>query len=89
VIAVWGGEQQIIQDDPALTLPHPRAHMRAFVLVPLADGAPETELAGHGPVVELLVTQDVAGDVPAVRRGRRSASCSDQARWSRSCDDTK
>lgn len=31
----------LIQDDPVLTLPHPRMHERAFVLVPLKNLAPE------------------------------------------------
>lgn len=30
----------VVQDDPRLTLPHPRMHQRAFVLVPLAEIAP-------------------------------------------------
>ena len=30
----------IISDDPVLTLPHPRAHERAFVLVPWAEVDP-------------------------------------------------
>lgn len=40
-------------DDPELTLPHPRAHERAFVLVPWADVEPEALLPGHGVVGEL------------------------------------
>ena len=37
----------------ALVLPHPRAHERAFVLVPWADLEPEAELPGFGSVGEL------------------------------------
>jgi 2-amino-4-hydroxy-6-hydroxymethyldihydropteridine diphosphokinase len=39
--------------DPHLTLPHPRAHERAFVLVPWADIEPDTLLPGHGRVGDL------------------------------------
>ncbi|CAL9516149.1 2-amino-4-hydroxy-6-hydroxymethyldihydropteridinepyrophosphokinase [Streptomyces sp. enrichment culture] len=47
-------------DDPHLTLPHPRAHERAFVLAPWLDVDPAAELPGRGPVAELLdaVTRD-------------------------------
>lgn len=39
---------------PELTLPHPRAHERGFVLVPLAEIAPALELGVHGRVVDCL-----------------------------------
>jgi 2-amino-4-hydroxy-6-hydroxymethyldihydropteridine diphosphokinase len=41
-------------DDPVLTLPHPRAHERAFVLAPWVDVEPDGSIPGVGPVVELL-----------------------------------
>lgn len=41
-------------DTPELTLPHPRAHQRAFVLRPLAELAPQLQIPGHGPVAKLL-----------------------------------
>ncbi|MFF9274781.1 2-amino-4-hydroxy-6-hydroxymethyldihydropteridine diphosphokinase [Streptomyces griseosporeus] len=44
----------VVSDDPQLTLPHPRAHERAFVLAPWHDVDPEAQLPGRGPVADLL-----------------------------------
>jgi len=56
-----------VSDDPELTLPHPRAHERLFVLLPWSDLDPGAELPGHGPVAALLAGLDRAGvrKVPA------------------------
>ncbi|MDF5758916.1 2-amino-4-hydroxy-6-hydroxymethyldihydropteridine diphosphokinase [Spongiactinospora sp. TRM90649] len=50
-----------VLDDPRLTLPHPRAHERAFVLVPWADAEPGAVLPGHGSVAELAAASDTRG----------------------------
>jgi 2-amino-4-hydroxy-6-hydroxymethyldihydropteridine diphosphokinase len=52
-------------DDPDLTLPHPRAHERAFVLAPWHDVDPDAVLPGHGKVADLLKSTDQAGIRPA------------------------
>ena len=41
-------------EEPGLTVPHPRAHERAFVLEPLAEVWPEARLGDKGTARELL-----------------------------------
>jgi 2-amino-4-hydroxy-6-hydroxymethyldihydropteridine diphosphokinase len=42
-----------VLDKPELTLPHPRLFERAFVLVPLAEIAPDRIIAGRTPAAAL------------------------------------
>jgi 2-amino-4-hydroxy-6-hydroxymethyldihydropteridine diphosphokinase len=80
-IIVCGDEQST---DPELTLPHPRAHERAFVLAPWLDVQPAAVLPGWGPVAELLAGTSMAGvlrrpdlslALPAHGRGRSVMQC--------------
>lgn len=41
-------------DLPRLTLPHPRLHLRAFVLQPLAEIAPDLVIPGRGRIAAWL-----------------------------------
>jgi 2-amino-4-hydroxy-6-hydroxymethyldihydropteridine diphosphokinase len=67
VIQVLGaGGEPVLSVTPELTLPHPRAAERAFVLVPWAEAEPGGVLHGHGPVVDL-----VAALPPSERAGVR------------------
>jgi 2-amino-4-hydroxy-6-hydroxymethyldihydropteridine diphosphokinase len=63
-----GSSSEVVSDDPRLTLPHPRAHERAFVLFPWLQVAPHALLrtpdGAVRPVSELL---DEASDRDGVR----------------------
>lgn len=60
------GDVELESED--LTLPHPRAHERGFVLVPWLDADRDATLVGHGAVVDLLADLPLEGvrrtDVP-------------------------
>lgn len=56
-IIVYG---DAVIDDAQLQIPHPRAHERAFVLVPLAEILPDARLQGR-TVRELAQTCDAGG----------------------------
>jgi len=60
-VIVYGNE---VSDDPELTLPHPRAHERAFVLAPWHDVDPGAVLPGWGPIADLLAAVGTAGVRP-------------------------
>ncbi len=50
-LLLYGDERS---DDPRLALPHPRLHLRAFVLKPLLEIAPAIEAPGLGPLAQWL-----------------------------------
>jgi 2-amino-4-hydroxy-6-hydroxymethyldihydropteridine diphosphokinase len=65
-VIVYG---DVVSDDPELTLPHPRAWERAFVLAPWLDADPGAEIPGQGRVAELLEAAVARnGGRPGVRR---------------------
>ena len=57
----------VLSDDPELTLPHPRAHERAFVLVPWLTLDPNAVVPGKGRVADLVAALP-PGEVDAVVR---------------------
>jgi 2-amino-4-hydroxy-6-hydroxymethyldihydropteridine diphosphokinase len=57
-VIVYGSE---ISDDPELTLPHPRAYQRAFVLAPWHDLDAGAVIPGRGPITDLLAAAGTAG----------------------------
>ncbi|ACU77243.1 2-amino-4-hydroxy-6-hydroxymethyldihydropteridine pyrophosphokinase [Catenulispora acidiphila DSM 44928] len=58
----------LVSDDPELTLPHPRAAQRAFVLAPWHDARPDDVLTGAGPIADLLAALGGAAAQGAARR---------------------
>lgn len=52
-LIAFGSERR---ESPNLTIPHPRAHLRAFVLLPLAEIAPSFVLAGQSKSVGELAS---------------------------------
>src|SRR3954463_16351464 len=48
----------LVLDEPGLTIPHPRLPGRPFVLEPLEELAPGLVVPGHGPIRELLAGLD-------------------------------
>jgi 2-amino-4-hydroxy-6-hydroxymethyldihydropteridine diphosphokinase len=51
----------LVLAEPCLQLPHPHLHERAFVLLPLAEIAPDLDVPGRGPISALLSRVDTAG----------------------------
>ncbi len=67
VIMVWSDDGvPVISSDENLILPHPRAHLRAFVLHPWLDIQPYAQIPGHGWVTDLMRSEPVAADLPAM-----------------------
>jgi 2-amino-4-hydroxy-6-hydroxymethyldihydropteridine diphosphokinase len=59
IVTCHDGQEEIRSADPVLTLPHPLAHARAFVLIPWLAVDPAARLSGR-PVAELLEEIDHA-----------------------------
>src|SRR4051794_28996857 len=60
----------VLSDDPVLTLPHPRAHERAFVLWPWAQAEPAAVLVtADGTQLEVAAAAEAAADPAGLTPG--------------------
>jgi len=66
ITATTADGEPILRDRPELILPHPRAHLRAFVLRPWLEIQPYASLPGHGWVYDLIRAEPVVSDVLAM-----------------------
>ena len=77
LVSCVDGDREVVSADPELTLPHPLAHQRAFVLMPWLALDPAAELlvdGRHRPVSELLDGLDPA-ERDGVRRTELTLGC--------------
>jgi dihydropteroate synthase len=65
---------QRVLNSPTLTLPHPRMHLRRFVLEPLAEVAPHLQVPSKGSAISLQ--QEQAADQPV-----QGVDCIDGLNW--------
>jgi len=56
-------DNEVIEES-GLRVPHPHLHERAFVLLPLAEIAPDLVVPGHGRIADLLLHIDAGGCQP-------------------------
>jgi 2-amino-4-hydroxy-6-hydroxymethyldihydropteridine diphosphokinase len=67
-VLAYGDERS---DDPDLTLPHPRAYERAFVVLPWLEVEPDGAIDGRGTLAELAASLGTHGvrrlDAPVLR----------------------
>jgi 2-amino-4-hydroxy-6-hydroxymethyldihydropteridine diphosphokinase len=70
LVTCHDGESEVVLHDEELTLPHPLAHQRAFVMVPWLDVDRDATLtvAGESTPVERLLAELDAAERDGVRR---------------------
>lgn len=68
IVQICNGAQELLSEDPVLTLPHPWAWQRAFVLIPWLEIEPDAVL--HGTTVAALVENLDPTDIEGVTKVR-------------------